>query len=306
MSTLPTPGEGSPEAPHLLRATENATLAGDWALVLTSAGIPHRVVEGQGRFTLLVEARDAAAAAAALDAYDAESVPVPVPPAPDLGPSALGVLAAAGLLAMYVVTGPGDAATPSRWFAAGTSSAELVLHGQWWRTFTALTLHADVPHIVGNVVACLIFVTAVGRWLGAGLGALMVVGAAAIANALTAAIKGHAYVSYGASTATFAALGLLAGLQLVRRWRYDTRRRYFWLPFGAALGFLLLQGVSQHADVWAHVLGLFAGMAAGMALAAKDVRPPGRLGQALLVLAVSALMIGAWLLAFRATGGGPA
>src|SRR5205085_10644060 len=118
---------------------------------------------------------------------------------------------------------------------------------------------ADLLHVAGNVVACLIFVSAVGRWLGAGLGATLIVVSAALANGLTALVKRHDYVSMGASTATFAALGLLAGLQLVRRWRYDTRRRYVWLPLGAGLGLFAMLGVSQHADVWAHFFGLAVG-----------------------------------------------
>jgi membrane associated rhomboid family serine protease len=299
------PGETVPETEHLLRATESPTRVGDWSLVLASAGLGHRVVEGQGRFALLVDARDAAAAGAALDAYDAESAPVVAPPAPDLGPSALGVAAAAGLLAMFAVAGSRDGGTPSRWFDAGSAVAELILRGQWWRTITALCLHGDLLHVVGNVVACLIFVSAVGRWLGPGLGSLLIVGSAALANTFTALVKRHDYVSVGASTATFAALGLLAGMQFVRRWRYDMRRRYVWLPLGAGLGLFAMLGVSQNADVWAHFFGLTVGSAIGAVLAATGVRTPGRIGQGLLSVGVSAVFIGAWLVAFRAIGGGP-
>src|SRR5450432_4352484 len=165
-------------AERALRATANPTLAGDWALVLASAGIPHRLVEGGGAFSLVVGADDAGGAAAALAAFDAESVPAVLPPAPDLGPSVLGVLSAATLVAMFAVTGPRDVPVPSRWFDVGSASAALIVHGQWWRAVTALTLHADLLHLAGNVVACLLFVSAVGRWLGAGLGALLVVGTA--------------------------------------------------------------------------------------------------------------------------------
>jgi membrane associated rhomboid family serine protease len=273
--------------------------------VLASAGIGNRLIQSQGRFVLLVDARDAAAAAAALDAYDAEGAPVVAPPAPDLGPSALGIVAAALLLAMFAVAGAREGGTPSRWFTAGSAVAELILRGQWWRTITALGLHADLLHVVGNVVACLIFVSAAGRWLGPGLGGTLIVGSAALANGLTALVKRHDYVSVGASTATFAALGLLAGLQLVRRWRYDMRRRYVWLPLGAGLGLFAMLGVSQNADVWAHFFGLTVGAAVGATYAASGARAPGRIGQGLLVLLVSAVLIGAWLLAFRAIGGGP-
>jgi len=296
MDEAPSSGE------QALRATASPTLAGDWALVLAAAGIPHRLVDGAGAFALLVDARDAGAAAAALAAFDADNVPAVVPPAPDLGPSVLGVLAAATLLAMFAVTGPRDVAAPSRWFDAGSASAALIMRGQWWRAFTALTLHADLLHVAGNAIACLIFVSAVGRWLGAGLGALLLIVTAAIANGLTALVHRTDFVSVGASTATFAALGLVAGLQLVRRWRHDVRRRYAWLPLGAGLGLFAMLGVGEHADVGAHLFGLAAGAATGTAVAASGLRAPGRVGQALLAIVALAVLAGTWALAFRASG----
>jgi hypothetical protein len=57
--------------------------------------------------------------------------------------------------------------------------------------------------------------------------------------------------------------------------------------------------------VWAHFFGLTVGAAVGATYAASGARAPGRIGQGLLVLLVSAVLIGAWLLAFRAIGGGP-
>lgn len=291
--------ETDPAAPRVLRATPNPTLAGDWALVLASAGIAHRLVEGDGAFALVVDERDAAAGASALSAFDAESVPAVVPPAPDLGPSALGVVAAAVLCTMFVVAGAREASVPSRWFAVGSASAAEILHGQWWRAVTALMLHADLLHLVGNAIACLLFVSAVGRWLGPGLGAATIVGSAALANLMTALVHRTAFVSVGASTATFAALGLVAGLQLVRRWRHDVRRRYAWLPLGAGLGLFAMLGAGEHADMWAHFFGLAVGAATGTTVAATGVRPPGRVGQVLFMLGVSAVLVGAWLLAFR-------
>jgi rhomboid protease GluP len=298
--------EAAPGTERVLRATASPTLAGDWALVLASAGIAHKIVEGDGAFSIVVDAADASPAAEALAAFDVESVPVVVPPAPDLGPSALGVMSAVVLLAMFFVAGPRDVSTPSRWFEVGSASAAQIIHGQWWRAVTALTLHADVLHVAGNVIACLLFVSAVGRWLGPGLGAALVVGTASIANGLTALWHRADFVSVGASTATFASIGLVAGLQLVRRWRYDVRRRYVWLPLGAALGLFAMLGTGAQADVGAHLFGLGVGAAAGTGVAGAGLRAPGRLGQALLLVLVSAVLVGAWVLAFRSSGRGPA
>jgi membrane associated rhomboid family serine protease len=299
--------EPAPIAAVVLRTTVSPTLANDWSLVLASAGIGHRVLEGSGTFSLVVGEPDAGRAGAALAAFDAESAPRATPPAPDLGPSALGFMAGLALLAMLFVTGPGDAHIPTSWFGAGVADAAKILHGHWWRAITAMTLHEDVGHVVGNVLASLIFVSAVGRWLGAGAGLLAIVACGTIANLLTALWHRHDahFVSLGASTATFASLGLVTGLQLWRRWRHDERRRYFWLPLGAGLALFAMTGTGANADFGAHLFGLGVGAAVGTAIAASGARAPGPVAQTLLFGAVSAVLVGAWVLAFRASGLAP-
>ena len=66
------------------------------------------------------------------------------PPLPDLGPSPLGIMVSVALLAMLIVTGPGDARAPTPWFLVGAADSMKILHGQWWRAVTAMTLHQDV------------------------------------------------------------------------------------------------------------------------------------------------------------------
>ena len=102
---------------------------------------------------------------------------------------------------------------------AGVADAERIRSGEWWRAVTAMTLHADVMHVLGNVVASVIFVSAAGRWLGPGVAAMLILLAGTGANLLTALVEKENHLSVGASTATFAALGLVVGLQSVRRWR---------------------------------------------------------------------------------------
>ncbi len=289
--------EPLPNGAAQVRATPNPTRAGDWALVLASVGIDYRLEPRTDAFVLLVAERDAAAALAALDAYDAEAAPRPVPPAPDAGPSSLGVLIALALCAMFLVTGavgPG-----SRWFRAGAADASAIAAGQWWRAVTALTLHADILHLVGNVVAAAIFGSAVGRWLGGGAGLFAVAGCAVAANVMTAAAHRTDFVSIGASTATFAALGLVAGLQVVRRLRGESRRLYAWVPLGAGLGLYAMLGVGAGADTYAHLFGLGAGAAVGTALAWLDLRAPRALVQALLAVVTLAGIALSWALALR-------
>jgi rhomboid protease GluP len=288
-----------------LRTTASPTQAGDWALVLAAAGIRYRLDEAEGRFTLSVEPADLVTSETALVAFDAEGAPETQVPAPDAGPSALGPLLAIGLCAMFLVTGTRQGG--SRWFEAGAASAQQIAAGQWWRAITALTLHADLLHLVGNAVAALVFVSAAGRWLGGGLAAVLILGSAAVANLLTAAVHRTDFVSVGASTAVFASLGLVAGLQVVRRLRLRTRRGYAWVPLGAGLGLYAMLGVGAGADVYAHLFGLGIGALVGFAVARAELRAPrGPRGfaprplvQALLGLAALAAITSCWMLALR-------
>jgi rhomboid protease GluP len=289
----------------VLRTTASTTQAGDWALVLAAAGIRYRLEESGGRFTLAVEPADLAAAEAALVAFDAEGAPEPPAPAPEVGASVLGPLAAIGFCAMFLVTGTRDGG--SRWFDAGAASAQQIAAGQWWRAITALTLHADLLHLAGNVVAALIFVSAAGRWLGGGLAAVLILASAAAANLLTAAVHRTAFVSVGSSTAIFASLGLVAGLQVVRRLRLRTRRGYAWVPLGAGLALYAMLGVGAGADRYAHLFGLGIGALVGFAVARAQARAPrafapGPLGQALLGVAALAVVTSCWALALRMPG----
>ena len=299
MSDDETPSPEAPLGPEaVVRTTADPTKAGDWGLVLAAAGIPYRLGARDGQFVLAVAPGDAATSEAALAAFDAEGAPKPTPPAPDVGPSVLGGVAALALVAMYLVTGPVGDGSP--WFERGAAFAERIAAGQWWRALTALTLHADLLHLAGNVVAALIFVSAVGRWLGGGLGALVILAAAAAANLLTAAVHRTAFVSVGASTATFAALGLCAGLQVVRRLRGGARRKYAWVPLGAGLGLYAMLGVGPGADTYAHLFGLGFGAAIGSAVALGDMRAPRTTVQLLLGAAALAAMAASWGLALHA------
>jgi membrane associated rhomboid family serine protease len=292
---------------HILRTTASPTQAGDWALVLAAASIAHRVDEHDGQFALVIHDGDAAAAEQALAGFDDEGAPEQQPPAPDRGWSPLGVICAIGFFAMLLVTGPRERG--SVWFAAGTASADLIMRGAWWRAVTALTLHADVWHAVSNAVASLVFVTAVGRWLGVGLGALFMLLAGVGGNLLTAMRHRTDHLSIGASTATFAALGLVAGLQVARRMRLRNRPGYIWVPIGAALGLFAMIGVggawysTSTVDYWAHLFGLGVGVlfGAGWAFAQlkRGWRAPGAVVQSLLAALTLGIIVGCWLLAFR-------
>ena len=60
------------------------------------------------------------------------------------------------------------------WRSIGSMDAGLVASGQWWRTVTALTLHGDLGHLMGNSLFGAVFGMFAGRHLGSGLAWLLV------------------------------------------------------------------------------------------------------------------------------------
>src|SRR5258708_4125135 len=154
------------EAEALVRETRDFTQAQDWSTVLAAAGIAHELRTVDGAFRITVAFPDLDASANALEGFDHEARQdreeraARVPDEPERPRSQLGLWATLLLLSFYLVAGPWEARPPSPWFTVGTASADAILQGQWWRAVTALTLHANLPHLVGNVVAALLFVSA--------------------------------------------------------------------------------------------------------------------------------------------------
>ena len=143
------------------------------------------------------------------------------------------------------------------------SSLGLIDQGQWWRPFTALFLHADVGHLLGNIVLgvtlFLLVTSSVGPWLG---GALILT-SGTIGNALSAVIHHPAnFRSLGASTAVFGALGILVGLEVIRAWRSRTYNKVggAMIPLGAGIILLGWLGSGDPpSDVLSHCLGFLVG-----------------------------------------------
>jgi membrane associated rhomboid family serine protease len=272
------------------RSAPHERLARDWALVLTAVGVGCEVERRGREWDLVVAADDAERAAEALAAYDAEAVPGRPAPAPA---AAYGRTWAGLVLAMLLVLGArltGTRAMGSALFRAGEAHAGSILNGEPWRTVTALTLHADVTHLVSNLVSGALVATAVSAAVGPGVGAWLLLLAGAAGNGLTAWMHGGGHRAVGASTAVFGGIGVLVGLAIVRR----TRRA--WVPVAAGLALLGLLGTSEHADLLAHFFGFAAGVAAGTGVAPLPLLR-SRPAQWVLALAALGAVGGCWLLA---------
>lgn len=299
--------------------------ARDWSLVLAAVGIDHEIHRtppelGEdgfwrpGRVGVLVAPDRADGALGSIRAYERENRDFPPRRVRDtlpFPPSLLLPIAFALLAVFFRVTGP--SAGGSRWFEAGTSTS-WSLAAEPWRAVTALTLHADAPHVLGNVLAGAVFTHALSRRLGPGAAALGIVTAGALGNLVNAAFHGavlhQPHASIGASTAVFATVGLLAAAQLMRDRRDEAPQHRTWVqrvgPVVGAFSILGALGASNsgRTDLGAHLFGLLAGLGLGLPLAALFLRPGALARRSVLQPAVGALavgvLVGSWQLALRA------
>lgn len=247
------------------------------AFVLTAMAVPHQVLDESHAWHLWVPASEAARAQHELSSYWRENqwVAQRPPQSPAIDSGVLGVLGF--LLVIWALPwlqswnfGP---MSPGQWHQHGAMAAAAVMDGQWWRTVTALTLHADIGHIVSNSAFGALFGGLLCRQLGSGVAWLVTLGAAALANFANAILQPDSFVSIGASTATFAAMGMLATVV----WRRGYYRNLDWrrsvAPIFAAFALFSFTGIGDlNTDVMAHLFGGISGGLAGILAARIPMR----------------------------------
>ena len=177
-----------------------------------------------------------------------------------------------------------------------------MLNGEPWRAVTALTLHVDLLHVLGNAIATALLLPPIVRRLGPGIGLALVLLAGAAANLLGAWVQGPQHVAVGASTATFGALGILAALRLGSPWPAGQARGRRWIVPVTSVLLLAMLGTGPGTDVTAHALGLVAGAALGL-VAAMCRRPVTAPIQRVLVAAVTLAIVGCWCAALVGRAG---
>jgi rhomboid protease GluP len=188
------------------------------------------------------------------------------------------------------------------WLPAGAAQARLILSGEWWRTITALGLHADLSHLASNVVFGTVFGLLVAQMFGSGLGWLAILVAGAAGNALNALIQPGGHTAIGASTAVFAAVGILSGV-MWRRKRYRRARGLRrWTPLAGGVMLLVYLGLGgERTDVGSHVAGFAMGVLGGVMLAqVSDRLPQSACAQRVLGATAALLFATAWAFALRA------
>ncbi len=252
-------------------ASERRTAVNEAALVLTAVGIENMIHHHEQQWILLVATGDENHAQQQLNAYWTENQPSQIRPVPahqiDSGwPGVVGYL-----FVIWMIPALGSF-TQLDFLSLGRLDAGAVMQGEWWRVATALTLHADIAHIAANSFFGCVFGLFVGRYLGSGLGWLLVLLCGCVANLVNAAVQPGQFRAIGASTATFAALGIVPA--------YGWRRGFFrgqgfkrgFAPIFGAIAILAFTGFgSENVDALGHIFGFAAGIGMGL-LAARIPR----------------------------------
>jgi membrane associated rhomboid family serine protease len=277
----------------------NRAECSDRALVLAAVDIPFQIVDDIAGCALVVPAEYSARAVYELMEYDEENPPRPrVSKRPLTLHNALPGLFAYCLIICGVAIVAEYAGSGADWYVAGRVDGALVRAGEWWRTLTALTLHSDLEHLIGNLVFGIMFGLFASRLLGSGIAWLSIVIAAGLGNALNTLLLEASHRAIGASTAVFAALGLVAGFVWRGKLMAQDRWSYRIGPIVGGFALLMYTGTGgERTDIGAHLMGFLFGLGGGMLLTSvRDQLDSARIQW---VSGICALLLisGAWALA---------
>jgi membrane associated rhomboid family serine protease len=277
----------------------------DRALVLHSLDIPYDMARGPDRVALAVPAPFAERARFELWQYDQENSrqsrgPAPLPLRYQNGvPGVLAYIVVVCLVAWLA----GEAFLNRDWLSAGRVDGALIRQGEWWRAITALTLHSGVRHLLGNIGFGALFGILAGRLVGPGVAWLGIVLAGAAGNALNTILLDPAHRAIGASTAVFAALGLLSGFVWRAKLMSQDRWPYRLGPIVGGIALLAFTGTGdENTDIGAHLAGFVCGFVGGTLLTMAASRLADRRLQLICGAAALGLLLLAWAVALAMSG----
>lgn len=294
---------GGPDHPSSVRLVEvyssnRAADSDQRVLVLSAVGIHSWTTVRGGQFIVSVAAESLPLAQKHLSEVAKETLPPPEPRRPRMvhpwawtGSLVYAIVIVAGAYAS------GDNLFGYDWFDAGALAGTVPETGEWWRVITALTLHADVAHLIGNLVFGVVLGYFAAASIGAGVAWASIVFGAAMGNALDALWMPASQVSIGASTAVFATLGLLSAYAWRQEVNPNLRWAKRWAPLIAGVILLGLTGVGgERTDVVAHITGFICGGGLGVLYGRL---PPERFNsrplQLVAALVTVALVAGGWI-----------
>jgi membrane associated rhomboid family serine protease len=187
------------------------------------------------------------------------------------------------------------------WVGNGVLDRGFLARGEWWRVFTALTLHADMLHLLSNLAFGALFGYPAARYFGPGVAWLLILLGGGLAYGIDALLHPPEHDLLGASTAVFTALGIVAAYG----WRRHLREWTPWVrnasPLVAGFALLAFTGTGgENTDILAHFVGFGVGAGLGALSAHLPMPAPGRFGvQWAAGLAAIGVLALSWVLALR-------
>ncbi len=269
--------------PDLARAHEHG-------LVILAMGGAYwvTVAEDTGEYHLSAERDRVPDILRELQDYDREQAAPKPPPTPDnvifrfgWGWDVYGIWVIAMLMAFFWQN-----SDPSLVEIGESSNIALFQNGEWWRPFTALFLHADPGHLLGNLLSGMLFGTLVARSVGPWRGWGLILACGTLGNIVAGALAWPApLLSIGASTAVFGALGILSGLgfsaMLSARFHIPLAKTVAPILAGLILlGWLGAGGPDGTTDVLGHVSGFVSGLITGFLIGHFPRKAPSTIGAA--------------------------
>ena len=149
---------------------------------------------------------------------------------------------------------------------AGMMDSQMVAAGQWWRLFTAVTLHADLPHLLSNITSGLILLGLAMARYGTGIALLIAFLSGVGGNVAGFLLYPDAHRGLGASGMVMGALGLLAIASPVDGWDRQVGIGLIMRGIVATFLMLVLIGFSPRSDVVAHIGGYVGGVVFGLVM----------------------------------------
>ncbi len=275
-------------------------LCHEYSLVLEARGLEYEAREDESSWVLSVPVEMRHRAYEEISRYSVERGVrrhIPESTQPHSG-AAVGVFLYVSILLLTAYFA-GNGSFGADWLSLGSLDAGA--RGEWWRAVTALTLHLDQEHLLGNVLFGVIAGIAASRLLGSGVAWASILAAGALANYAEILITPISHRAVGASTAVFAALGLLAGMAWRQRLTLRERLWYRWAPLIAGVCLLTLLGAgSAHVDVLGHALGFLFGLGVGWVYVRTGV--PNNRDTSVQIIAGSTAVLAvcaAWFFALR-------
>jgi membrane associated rhomboid family serine protease len=229
-------------------------------LILSSAGIFHKIQREGSGWRIWVHEYDHAEALFHIAKYQAEN-----PPVTKTRPVSIhrkvdffnGLWVAVLLLAIHIAVKNNR----DLFVALYGADASKITSGEFYRTVTALLLHADGVHLMGNMAAVAFFGSVVCSMNGAGAGWLLILISGIFGNYANAQLHQSLHTAIGSSTAIFGAVGMMPMYQFRQKITKPQERYKAWLALGAGLGLLAMLGTGEgRVDILAHLFGFGAGL----------------------------------------------